>query len=72
VDITKEDWKEWAMHPCTKAMRNLVEDAIDEARSQPRGRQSIDETIRNSHYVDGWCDGAGEIIGILEEEIYED
>ena len=69
MDLTKEDWSEWKGHPCTKAMVDIVKDAILEAKDQERGRLTAEETIRNAHRVDGWCEGAGEILNIIEEQI---
>lgn len=69
MDLTKEEWSEWKAHPCTKAMVDIVEEAITAAKAEERGRLTAEETIRNAHRVDGWCEGAGEILNILEEEI---
>lgn len=72
MDLSSEDWSEWKAHPCTKAMADIVESAITEAKSAPRGRNTAEATIQNAHFVDGWCEGAGEILSIMEDIINED
>ena len=72
MDLTKEDWSAWKANPCTKEMVRIVEEAITAAKDESRGRDTIDETIKNAHFVDGWCVGAGEILDIMEDIADED
>lgn len=72
MDLTKEDWSAWKANPCTKAMCEIMEEAIIEAKNEPRGRDTVDETLKNTYFIDGWCVGVQEILDQVEASTDED
>lgn len=69
MDLTKEDWQDWKATPCTRAMCELVQEAINQYRERPIVGKDADETLKNAYERDAWIEGISEILNMIDEEI---
>lgn len=54
--ITKEEFQAWKHHPVTKAALEVLDLALEELKDTPRGRDTIELTVKNAHRIDGWIE----------------
>jgi len=64
--ITKEDFQQWKNLPVTRAANEVLDEALKELRSTPRGRSTIEQTVGDAHRIDGWIECIQELKEFFE------
>jgi hypothetical protein len=50
----------------TKAVRVSLDEALQELREAPRGRSTIEETVRMANNLDGWIECIQELQEVMD------
>ena len=64
--ITKEEFQQWKHHPVTKAALEVLDEALEDIKETPRGRDTIEQTVRDAHKIDGWIECLDELKQFFE------